>query len=190
MCLSPEYYAQEVRCKLGLAGPINIVEAARDLGVDVCEEALEGSDGILLKVEGNAVILINSNCVYETRKRFTIAHEIGHFYMPHHNLGKFVCTISDIPGYVPDGKLEQEADRFASELLLPLHELEGQLKHSPSIDTVRRIATHYGTSLTATALKVVEATCEPRSQENRKRLRTTNPPQNAHGYDLVAHGYI
>ena len=74
------------------------------------------------------------------------------------------------------GKLEQEADRFASELLLPLHELEGQLKHPPSIDTVRRIATHYGTSLTATALKVVEATCEPRSQENRKRLRTTNPP--------------
>jgi len=159
--LSSEYYAREVRYKLGLAGPIDMMKVAKDLGVDVYEEDLDAPDGVLLKVDGNAVILIKSNCVYEARKHFTIAHELGHFYMPHHDLVKFICTIKDIPGYVSDSKLEREADRFAGELLLPLRELGRELRYPPSIDIVRRIADLYGTSLTATALKVIEATCEP-----------------------------
>ena len=67
MCLSPEYYAQEVRYKLGWAGPINIVEAARDLGVDVCEEALEGSDGILLKAEWDSLVKRLGNALFSYR---------------------------------------------------------------------------------------------------------------------------
>jgi Zn-dependent peptidase ImmA (M78 family) len=161
MSLPPEYYAREVRHNLGLSGPIDVREVATRLGVEIHEENLDKPDGVLLRVDGSAVILINSNCVYEARKRFTIAHELGHFCMPHHNLERFVCSIKDIPLYRSDSKVEREADAFSSELLLPLHELENELRCPPSLDIVVSIADRYGTSLTATAIKVVKATCEP-----------------------------
>jgi hypothetical protein len=47
MSLFPEYYAREVRHKLGLSGPIDVTEVATDLGVDVYEEDLDGPDGVL-----------------------------------------------------------------------------------------------------------------------------------------------
>jgi Zn-dependent peptidase ImmA (M78 family) len=205
MSLFPEYYAREVRHKLGLSGPIDVTEVATDLGVETYEEDLDGPDGVLLKVDGTSVILINSNCTYQTRKRFTVAHELGHFYMPHHNLDKFMCTMKDAPRYVSDSKLEREADAFASELLLPLRELENELRCPPSIDVVARVADLYGTSLTATALKVVKATCEPvavilssngnvewvsRSRSFKWHVRSGRLSENSHAFDYFIGGTL
>ena len=54
----------------------------------------------------------------------------------------------------------REANGFASELLLPASELQKALKEPPSIQVVSDLAESYGTSMMATAVKVVQATCE------------------------------
>jgi Zn-dependent peptidase ImmA (M78 family) len=60
------------------------------------------------------------------RRRFTIAHELGHFLLPWHRQQKFSCKSSDIKdsgnnrGLAPEQiTIETEANAFASELLMP-----------------------------------------------------------------------
>ena len=37
MSLFPEYYTREVRHKLGLSGPIDVMEVANELEVNICK---------------------------------------------------------------------------------------------------------------------------------------------------------
>jgi len=79
----PLHYAQQLRLELGLSGPADMPDVAMKLGVGVFEEPLD-ADGYLVCKGEDVRILINEKVAYEGRKQFTIAHEIGHFYMPHH----------------------------------------------------------------------------------------------------------
>src|SRR3989344_1389821 len=66
--------------------PVPVVSVAKNLGIVISEIEmptleLDGSkkpSGILTKVEDQWTILLNKEDAH-TRKRFTIAHEIGHF---------------------------------------------------------------------------------------------------------------
>lgn len=64
-------------------------------------------------------IFINDTISYEKRKRFTIAHELGHVFIPWHGDVTIPCQTDN---YTTDKKLdiqEREANIFASELLMP-----------------------------------------------------------------------
>lgn len=161
MALPPEQYARELRFKLALKGPIDVVQVASSLGIDVYEDELDRCDGVLLRLDGRALILISLKCTYDSRKRFTVAHDLGHFCIPSHNSREFRCTEEEISNYRSVRMREREANEFASELLLPLSELQKALKGPPSMRVVRDLAESYGTSMTATAVKVVQGTCEP-----------------------------
>jgi hypothetical protein len=132
---------------------------AECLRIALCEESLD-ADGFLIKNGASARILINNGIGYETRKRFTLAHEFGHFYMPHHEAEIFRCLGRDIQSYRSNKTLESEANEFAAELLLPTAELEKLLMHPPTMMLVQEFSEAYGISLTATAVKIAEITCE------------------------------
>lgn len=57
---------------------------------------------------------------YESVVRFSVAHELGHYYIPEHakllRAGEFH---NSTPGFISDNVLEREADYFAGSLLLP-----------------------------------------------------------------------
>ncbi len=159
MALPPFRYAQELRFELKLTGPADMMDVATRLGISLFEEPME-ADGLLLLKDGKARIIISNRTGYEGRKQFTIAHEVGHFYMPHHQSEMFRCTASDIQAYRGSKKMESEANEFAAEFLLPGVELDKYLMHPPNMATIREISSVYGTSLTATAVKVVELTME------------------------------
>ena len=55
--------------------------------------------------------------IYVRRKRFTIAHELGHIFIPWHN-GVDTLRANDDGNSLLD-RNEMEANAFASELLLP-----------------------------------------------------------------------
>jgi hypothetical protein len=160
MALPPEQYARELRFRLALHGPIDVVKVASSLGIEVHEGELDQCDGALLRLGGTALILVSRKCAYDSRKRFTVAHELGHFYIPSHNSPEFRCTEAEIANYRSVRIREREANGFASELLLPASELQKALKEPPSIQVVSDLAQSYGTSMMATAVKVVQATCE------------------------------
>ena len=92
-----------------------------------------------------------------TRQRFTIAHEFGHFLLPHHKQMKYQCSSKDInqveKGGTPEAEKEWEANRFAAELMLPKHHFIKRLGKvaSPCLSHIERLSTDFNMSVEATA---------------------------------------
>ncbi len=91
-------------------GPVsNLVEYAERAGciVAFCEMADAGVDGISYRVAGlPPLIFLNKNRPAD-RQRFSLAHELGHLVMHDY----------------PTPSMEEEADQFASELLMPADDI-------------------------------------------------------------------
>lgn len=99
MVLSPSQYASNLRFELKLSGPADAMAMAKRLDIPVFEEDLGGFKGCLLQANGKVRILVSSSVPYQARKHFTIAHEFGHFYMPHHQRDILTCKAEDIASY-------------------------------------------------------------------------------------------
>lgn len=111
--ITPEQVALQVRrqFRLGLAPIQNICNLLERNGVIVYEWDCEydSFDGVsLTTTKGNRLIIINKNKSCD-RKRNSLAHELGHTLM-HNNIDFFI---------VDSRNIENEANRFASELLMP-----------------------------------------------------------------------
>ena len=106
------------------------------------------------------MILYNSAISSEGRKRFTIAHEFGHYLLHRHQHDEFSCSSQDIEtrGEGKDSKdIEKEADDFATTLLMPLDDFRRQVGgQTVSFDLLGHCADRYGVSLTAAAIRWLE----------------------------------
>lgn len=143
--------------------PIDPYYICNRVGVDLSFERLEGADALLLREGGSALILLDSANRYDSRNNFSIAHELGHCYLPWHNKSRYSCTVQDIYRFRNTRKEEHEANRFASELLMPTTWLKQRIKKSDvSLSLIASIADKCKTSLTATAIKVVHS-CSDRA---------------------------
>ncbi|MEE7494514.1 hypothetical protein MOTC310_30475 [Methylobacterium oryzae] len=112
---------QELRARLGIL-------RIEDLDTDEFEGGLvtdaKRSEGTILAKRGG-----------EPRRRFTIAHQLGHFLMAQHvpdQPGRFPCKSSDLLRVTAkEGdqrqRREVEANRFATLLLMPPHLLRGAM---------------------------------------------------------------
>lgn len=132
-----------------------------DSPIDKVEGAdLEDFDGLLKakKDRSKWLILYNSAVSSEGRKRFTIAHEFGHYILHRHQQDLFECGDDDIEtGDNNERDIEAEADLFASTLLMPLDDFRRQVDGQPiSFDLLGHCADRYGVSLTAAALRWTE----------------------------------
>ena len=56
--------------------PMDIFVAG--LGATLIEESLPNSDGKIIRGNTKTLIKVNSDIQFEERRRFTIAHEVGH----------------------------------------------------------------------------------------------------------------
>jgi len=123
-------------------------------------EDLDGFDGLLKanKSRSKWLILYNSAVRSEGRKRFTIAHEFGHYLLHRHQQSEFQCGDDDIEtGDRNKNNIETDADLFASTLLMPLDDFRKQVDgQSVSFDLLGHCADRYGVSLTAAALRWIE----------------------------------
>lgn len=98
------------------------------------------------------------------RRAFTIGHEFGHFILHRHQMSegkpkKFLCSEGDVFRRGGAG-IEKEADEFAADLLMPLHDFRRQLPpdQKANFDVLGRLADRYGVSLTAVILRWLEYT--------------------------------
>src|SRR5580704_14839412 len=87
--------------RLGVSGAPDILRVARELRLKVKEEDLEGCEGVLVRPKGvhRGIIAVRRNIRSEGRKRFTIAHEIGHYVLPGHDEHSSICKPTDIEGW-------------------------------------------------------------------------------------------
>ncbi|MBI3098418.1 MAG: ImmA/IrrE family metallo-endopeptidase [Planctomycetes bacterium] len=122
-----EHRAQEVLEDLGMASlPICPFEVARRREIVVRESALAkpGFAGCLVRGGDNFGILYSPHIQNEGFIRFTIAHELGHYFLDGHPDIIFRNGQSQHFSRMGFGKKEsheKEADFFASGLLMPEH---------------------------------------------------------------------
>lgn len=98
------------------------------------------------------------------RRRFSIAHELGHFHIPTHRTKRSFrpCEASDLEAAEGYGREQEwEANSFAAYLLMPRKEFVEDSRDLPvSFESARMLARMYGVSVTAAARRMVEVTSE------------------------------
>jgi len=136
---------------------------------------IDGFDG-MLRAHRNKPgwhILYNGQTDYPGRERFTLAHEFGHYMLHRRPLKpEFYST-----GKLPDGfdfeclplqsnqwkdfekEPEEEADTFASYLLMPIDDYRIQVSgEEMTLGLLKHVTSRYGVSLLAVARKWIEFT--------------------------------
>src|ERR1700675_3015601 len=120
-----ELQAHEVITKLQISSlPVDPFAIAdrRDIAHQEKPSLAPGISGCLMKVGDAFGILYSSRFASEGFKRFTVAHELGHYFLPGHIEALFgngrQCHYSQ-SGFTSDDKYEREADSFAAGLLMP-----------------------------------------------------------------------
>lgn|SRR6185437_1597921 len=88
----PAQLANYVPRKFMVTIPTDLVALCRSLGLRVREVPAKGFDGALIRSKAGqkGIVAVKTSIREVSRKRFTIAHEIGHFIIPYHrDLGTF-----------------------------------------------------------------------------------------------------
>lgn len=114
-------YAHKAWQTLHLEPPADLYVVAEKLGIEVCEREFAGEiDGLYLRLpDAPPIVAINNSFVKPpVRRRFTLAHEIGH-----HLLGRRIQPGSRLfffdTSQMSRSGLERACDRFAALLLMP-----------------------------------------------------------------------
>lgn len=118
--LPVEKMAARVLYRQGLKPPYSLEDLVRKYGDVEYHLFPFEADGITAGIGGNSKpqILINTTITI-TRKKFTLAHELGHIIIPWHT-GTIVSKIKyDLDAHMEYRKMETEANKFAAELLIP-----------------------------------------------------------------------
>lgn len=115
------------------------------------------ADGITIGIGGEEKpqILINSNSP-DTRRKFTLAHELGHIIIPWHT-GTIVSHLGKTEANAEYRKMESEANQFAAELLLPSSWIREKEDNFSSVENlIRSILDDSGTSRDAALIKIFD----------------------------------
>lgn len=112
----------------------------------------------MLRKGTKGIIRVSDKINNVGRRRFTIAHEFGHFIL-HVKAGEsFHCTDDDIAAWYEQQKpMEHSANLFAAELLMPT-KFVGSFVNSNPFDAnhIRELGEDYKVSFMAAALRFIE----------------------------------
>lgn len=125
-------------------------------------------DGMLEFQNGRFHIYCNLSRVGQynsARARFTIAHELGHYFIDEHRnalQSGFAPAHLSICEYESDNLVEREADWFASNLLMPkAFFVKVAQENSLGMKGILALQQHFQTSLTSTALRYAQVGIVP-----------------------------
>ena len=108
--------------------PVDVFGLVRALGIDLVEKSLSASEaGTIEPIAHDRYRFVINADHHSTRRRFTAAHQLGHYVFHRNLIGAGVC---DDLAYrnAPDGphfnaaiglRQETDANRFATTLLMP-----------------------------------------------------------------------
>lgn len=100
--------------------PVDVRGLAQALGVAVVDEVLPDdlSGKIECEIDGDCTITVNRTHS-ETRRRFTIAHEIAHFVLHRDLIGDGIFDNGLYRSATLGERIEQQANRYAATILMP-----------------------------------------------------------------------
>jgi IrrE N-terminal-like domain len=137
------------------------IARSRDIVVEPKPDTAEGVSGMLLRHGDTFGILYATHIPSEGFQRFSVSHELGHFFLDghiDHVLPKNGTHVSHA-GFVTADPFELEADHFAAGLLMPGGPFKREIgRCEPGLSAVLAAAEICRTSRTATAIRYAETT--------------------------------
>lgn len=128
----------------------------------------EAFDGMLEHLGGRFHIYANLNRLKTPdsgRARFTLAHELGHFYIDEHRRELQSGRTPSHPSrtdFQSKNPVEQEADHFASHLLMPTSRFKKAAKSLRiGLSGILTLKERFGTSITSTAIRFTKLDLGP-----------------------------
>ena len=124
-------------------------------------------DGMLELKDGRFHVYCNVARVESARSsraRFTLGHELGHFFIDEHRNALLAGTAlhQSHADFSSDNPVEKEADLFASHLLMPGARFTREAERTEaSLDGVVRLAGVFDTSITSTAIRYASLGIRP-----------------------------
>ncbi len=123
-----EKIVEQLHQKFGVKNvPVQIEDIASKLEIKIKKAPAPSDDisGLLIRKNGRALIGINENESH-VRQRFTIAHELGHFFL-HPAKDAFVDYRDNQTGIIRSSK-ERQANMFAASFLIPQKQITLDVK--------------------------------------------------------------
>lgn len=118
--------------------------------------------GFLMQLGNSFGIGYSTAIRSEGFQNFTVAHELGHYFIDDHPaaiLGN--GTHYSRSGYISKDRFEQEADSFATELLMPWKLIEPVIRgNTGGFETIKAVANACESSLLASAIRYTQVTQE------------------------------
>jgi Zn-dependent peptidase ImmA (M78 family) len=146
--------------------PVQPITIAERLGIEVVQKPAShaGVSGMLIRLGDDFCIAYATHISSPGFRRFSIAHELGHYFLEGHidaifNEGEIHESRA---GFLSTHAYELEADHFAARLLMPNQLFSTALRRcGEGLAAVEALATLCETSLPATGIRFVECTREP-----------------------------
>ena len=161
--LSIKHLAESIALEFpDIVTPLDLIlaEEELDLFYDTYGDTF---DGMTIYDDSQFFIHINTfrgNRPNTTRARFTIAHELGHYFIDNHRVGLKQGLLSAHPSRNNENthfKIEREADYFASCLLMPEERFKKLiLRKKFEFSIITSLSEHFQTSITATAIRFAD----------------------------------
>jgi hypothetical protein len=142
---------------LGISTPeeIDVEAIAAFCGATVRYDALKSSEARVIGFGDKAFITVNRSST-RGRERFSVGHELAHWLKDRGRVA-FECDAKAMNGEWTGISRERLANRYAADLLLPLSMFVPRTRNRPiTFGTAEELASTFETSLTATAIRLVE----------------------------------
>lgn len=136
-----------------------------EIEVQTRDTSEPGVTGFLMRVGDQFAIYHASHIKNDGFIRFTIAHELGHYFLPGHPEALFPNGDGIHPsrsGYQSSDKWERQADCFASALLMPRVMFLAAIRNlEPGFGAIESLKDTCRTSITATAIRYARFAEDP-----------------------------
>lgn len=153
-----ERAARQMLAELGISNPaeVEIDNLAYLRGALVRDVPMSGAQGRSCRIGRRAIISVNDQVKYPSRRRYVIAHELGHLDIHRDKNQLSLCSEASISEQYDQGT-EREANAFASALLMPKALWDKRVDvRVPSLDVVSELSHEFQVSLTAAAIRFVK----------------------------------
>ena len=153
--------AQEILAEVAVSAlPVDPYAIAQQYEIECRSGHLEGCSGCLTLRNGAFRIVYHGGWG-EGFSRFTVAHELGHYFIPGHPQALFPDNAGEHrsdSGYTSKDGIEREADHFATNLLMPASLFSVALGRQAGrgLSAIEALADECATSLTATSIRYAE----------------------------------
>ncbi len=145
---------------LGVTEPkeIDLEAIAFYVNAQVRYRILDGCEAQIVGSADKAIITVNQSSP-RRRKRFSIAHELGHWH--YHRGRRLTCVVE---AYRPrTASPERTADGYAADLLMPRYLFQPLIRQQKQLDfaAIGFLAAEFDVSQTATAIRATESDHSP-----------------------------